>query len=387
MDIQVTPLYKRIENVQARVLLLRGGARSSKSFSLVQKAVLWLYTGRINGEYVPEGSFTIIRLTFPALRSTIYRDFTEYLFELGLYHKMDHRRTVHEFHYGRRFVAFIPADDPQKLRGRKHTFALFEECNDVPYEAFHQVAMRTDKQIMLTTNPSGHPWARTEIEEKRMHDIGDVHLDVSTYKDNPFLSDSIITEIENLKYTDDQLYRIYTLGEWTDLKGLIFPNTEQIEVVPDGGKTYYGLDFGWNDPSVLMRVDIIGKNIFVDCLFYRSELLLDELSALTKEHIGAAPVYCDSSEPRTIEELKKRGVRARKAKKGPDSIRQGLTFMKQHKIYVTERSVDTIEEWQKYKWQEKDNVIIDKPIDDFNHCADACRYALTKALSAGVTLL
>ena len=387
MILQATPTYHRTANAKERIVVFRGGARSGKSFAMIQKIAIWLYSGYISGTYNPKGSFTVIRLTFPALRTTVYREFIDYLFETGWYKFIDHRKTIHEFHYGQRFVSFTPADDPEKLRGRKHDYVLFEECNDVDFESFNQVAMRTSKQIFLTTNPSGHPWVRTEIEEKRMIEIGDVFLDISTYKDNPFLDQNIITEIENLKYTDKALYQIYSLGEWTELRGVIFPNFEIVDFIPQG-KVYYGMDFGWNAPSSLVRCTLNGNELYIESVIYEREIPVDRIADTILEKCGNAKIFCDSAEPRTIYELKKRGVNAKMAKKGRDSIIQGINFMRQHKIHIHAEAVDAIDEFRKYKWQEdKDGNVIDKPIDMFNHVADSCRYALGHALGGKMKLL
>ena len=387
MILQATPTYHRTSEVKDRIVVFRGGARSGKSFAMIQKIAIWLYTGQISGGYVAVGSFTAIRLTFPALRTTVYREFIDYLFQVDWYKYIDHRKSIHEFHYGKRFVSFTPADDPQKLRGRKHTFVLFEECNDVDFESFNQVEMRTDKQIFLTTNPSGHPWVRTEIEDKRMDLINDVYLDISTYKDNPFLDKNIVNTIENLKYTDKALYEIYALGAWTELKGVIFPNFEIVKKIPTG-KIFFGVDFGWNSPTAAVKVTLSGDNMYIESIIHEREMTLDAMAIMLLKECGHSKVYCDSAEPRSIYELKKRGVNAKSAKKGRDSIRQGLTFMRQHKIHVHEEAVDCIDEFRKYKWQENsDGVILDKPIDQFDHCADACRYAISSALGSKIKLI
>jgi phage terminase large subunit len=385
LDLTVTPLFKRIMGVDDRIVFLRGGARSSKSFSLMQIVTLWLYTGRISGGYVEEGMFTIIRMTFPALRATVYKDFIDYLIDLDLYKYIDHRKSTNEFYYGKRTVSFIPADSEQKLRGRKHTFCWLEEVNDIPYDVFHQVNMRTEQQIFMSVNPSGIPWAKTEIEDKQ-EERGNVHVDVSTYHDNPFIPQSIRDEIEALQYTDESLYRIYAKGEWTELKGVIF-QFEQCRELPSTGKVYWGLDFGFNEPSSLVQVVLDGNNLYIKSLIYQSKLLLDEMADMMKG-LGVGKVYCDSAEPRTIEELKRRGIQAAPAKKGADSIVNGITFMKQHNIFITSGSLKAIEEFRMYRWEENDDgTMKDKPVDKHNHSIDAIRYALTRALGKKLTVI
>lgn len=379
LNIQVTPLFERIRGIDKRVVFLRGGARSSKSYSLMQLAAIWLWTGHIGDRYVPEGTFSIVRMTFPALRATVYRDFYEYLFKLGIYGYIDHRKTLNEFHFGQRSVSFFPSDDEQKLRGRKHTFAWLEEVNDMPYDVFHQISIRTEKQIFMSVNPSGEPWAKTEIEDKRVQTHGDVHVDVSTYHDNPFLSPEIKKEIESLKFTDESLYRIYSLGEWTQLKGLIFPSFKTFKSLDDLGvieKTVIGLDWGYNDPTAIVRARLSGNKLYVDTLLYKSGMLIDEIADFIKDSVvKTLTIRCDSSDPRMIEELKRRGINAKPAKKGADSIMQGINFIKQHEIHIHEKSLEAQKEFRNYKWSEKDGVLLDKPIDKFNHVADALRYA------------
>lgn len=389
MEITGTPVFQRIVNRNERIIMLRGGTRSSKSYSIMQVVVLWLWSGQIGGERVPTGMFTIARTTFPALRSTIMKDFIQYLFELDIYKYITHSKTVNEFTFQGRTVSFISTDDAHKLRGRQHTFCWLNEVNDMDFEVFNQVMMRLEKWIYIDCNPSGHPWARTEIEDKRMHERGDVFLDVSVYKDNPFLPKAMIQEIEGLKHVDHDLWSIYTLGVWTELKGVIYPNFETVDAFPVGWKTYYGMDFGWNDPTVLVEVAIRGKEMYVNTLIHQSEMGVDEIAEFIKKNVHGQPkIMCDSAEPRTIEELKKRGIRARGAKKGADSVRQRIMFIKQHHLKVTSRSVETIKEFQRYKWDEdKDGNMRDKPIDMYKHSSDAVSYAISTAMNPTLKFL
>jgi phage terminase large subunit len=383
-------VFRRIHDKgDYRIIMLRGGTRSSKSYSIMQVVVLWLYTGQIGGKHISKGVFTIARSTFPALRSTVMKDFINYLFELDIYKFIEHKKTVNEFNYAGRTVSFISTDDAHKLRGRQHTFCWLNEVNDMEFEIFNQVNMRLERWMYIDCNPSGHPWARTEIEEKMMivHPE-DVYLDVSVYTDNPFLPDAMIKQIINLKDIDHDLWSIYTLGVWTELKGLIYPKIEIVNFMPIGWKTYYGCDFGWNDPSVLVEVAIKGKDMYIDLLVHSPELLLDELADKMRTLRRSPKILCDSAEPRTIEELKRRGIKAKGAKKGADSVRQRIMFIKQHKIHVTSTSVELIDEWKKFKWDEdKDGHITDKPINLYKHCSDAVSYAISVAMQQTVTLL
>ena len=395
MQLKVTPIYERVRNVNKRVILLRGGTRSSKSYSLMQVVTIWLYTGQIGGEYVGKGIFGIARTTFPSLRATVMRDFIAYLHEIDIYKYIAHTKTNHEFAYQGRVVSFISTDDEHKLRGRGHTFFWLNECNDASFEVFNQIVMRLDKWIYLDANPSGHPFARVEIEEKRLLNWkerglkeSDVHVDVSTYHDNPFLPPAMVEEIEGLKFVDHDLWAIYTLGLWTELKGLIYPNIEIVPYMPIGWKTYWGADFGYNDETVLVEVAIKGKDMFIDCHVHESKLLLDEMAEKFNAIRGRPVIMCDGAEPRTIEELKRRGVRAKAAKKGADSVFRRIIFIKQHNIHITSSSVASIEEFKRFKWDEdKDGRITDKPINLYKHTSDSISYAISRAMNKTMTLL
>lgn len=392
MEIRTGRIFKRLQKVEKkhRIVFLRGGARSGKSFCVMQLMTIWLYTGWLLGEYIPEGSWTTIRATFPALRATVLRDFVQYLHELDIYKHIEHIKTINEFHYNKRQVDFIPADNEQKLRGRKHTIAWLEEVNDLPYDIFTQVNLRLSHKMFMTVNPSGEPWAKTEIEDKRMRLVNDVFLDISTFNDNPFLEQSVIDEIEKLEFLDKDLYQIYNLGIWTKLKGLIYPNVSIVDYMPIGRdwKVFHGLDLGFVDPCALVEVKIKGKEMYIDLLLYQNKLLVDELANKINSINGNPRIMCDSAEPRTIEEMRKRGVNARAAKKGADSVRQRIMFIKQHNIYVTSNSLELLSEWKKFSWdKEKDGRLKDVPINKYKHSSDAVSYAISNAMRVGLKFL
>jgi phage terminase large subunit len=235
-------------------------------------------------------------------------------------------------------------------------------------------------------NPSGHPWARTEIEDKQ-DERGNVHVDVSTYHDNPYLPQSIRDEIEALKFTDKDLYSIYAKGAWTELKGVIFKDFQIVKELPTKGKIFWGMDFGYNDSLVLVKVVLVDKSIYIKQYIHQSRLLLDEMADIMKT-LKIHVVYCDSAEPRTIKELRLRGINARPAKKGKDSVINGITFMKQHKIYITSNSLETISNFRRYKWDtDKDGNLLDAPNHDGSDGPDAVRYALSRALGGRISVV
>lgn len=389
MRILGTPVFDRIVDRPERVICLRGGTRSSKSFSMIQVLTLWLFTGKLGAEFVYKGAFSVTRSTLPALRATIYKEFINYLHELGLYNYVAHLKTDREFHYNGREVVFFSLDDSHKLRGRQHTAIWYNEVTDIDFETFNQGAMRTTHKIYMDYNPSGDPFVRQRIEIDRFKEKKDVYIDVSVYTDNPFLSPLLVEEIKSLEQVDRDLFLIYTTGQWVTLKGLIYPVFTIVKEAPLAGKAYFGCDFGYNDPSVMVRVTIERDNLYIETLIYQRELLLDEMAAQMKKHVRPHEVvYCDSAEPRTIEELRRRGINAKPAKKGRDSVRQGIIFLRQHNIFVTEDSFETIKEFKSYKWAiDKDGRATDVPVNYAKHTSDACTYAITRAMTGKIKLI
>jgi len=337
---------------------------------------------------VPRGTFSVIRETLPALRASAYRDYIEILQQIEIYYNVDHRKTLLEFEYERRIVQFFSTDDLQsaKLRGRQNTFFYLNEANTIPFEAFQQLIIRCEEFCVLDYNPAGiENWCKTYIEDDRYHwPEADVKIDVSTYLDNPYIPNDMIKEIEGLRKTDHDLYQVYTLGNWVQSRNLVFDHINICKTVPQG-KVYFGVDFGWNDPSVCVKVTISNKELYIEEVFFRPKMLLKDIAEELLA-IGINKVYADN-EPRTIKELKNRGLRIKAAKKGVDSIRQGLGFIRTHEIFIHEDSLQTIKEFREYKYAlDSELNPTDKPLDFNNHSVDATRYALSYALRGGLRI-
>ena len=305
-----------------------------------------------------------------------------------MYSKIDHRKTLLEFHFKGRSVDFFSTDDLQsaKLRGRSHSIFFIEEANTVSFQAFNQMIMRCKNFAILAYNPAGiENWCKTFIEGSRFK-RGDVKLDVSTYHDNPFLPLAMVEEIEGLKHTDLDLYNVYARGSWVKSRNLVFDSIHLVKLMPETfDREFFGIDFGYNDETACVRCLILGKDLFIEQLFHEKHLSLGDI-ADRLHNIGAPKLYADH-EPRTIRELKSRGIRIRPAKKGKDSIRQGLGFIRQHRINILETSLATIKEFREYKYKlDEDNNPTDSPLDYANHSIDATRYALGFALRRKITI-
>jgi phage terminase large subunit len=389
LEVEATRVHFGLIEDLRRINLLRGGTRSSKSYSVMQLIFIWLFTGRIGKHVIKNGNFLIVRATMPALKATVMKDWNAYLLEMGMYGRIDHRKTVNEYHYHNRSVEFLSVDDEEKLKGRQSSMFWINEGDGVSFDTFMQLLMRCKKYCWIDINPSNSDsWIRSHLEDDRRINKGDVSLHISTYFDNPYLNEEMVAEIEGMKEVDPEYYKIYTLGEWAKLTGKIFTRWDIIDddAFPDDLKTGYGLDFGFsNDPTALIKIayDLNERKIYVDQLIYKRELLNSQIIEYIKENCNKThPVVADSAEPKSIKELQTKGIRCIPALKGKDSIKHGIQNLKQFEILVTASSIDTIQELQRYKWK-LDSVgdPLNEPIDKFNHSIDAIRYFMGKVLT------
>lgn len=240
-------------------------------------------------------------------------------------------------------------------------------------------------QVVLTFNP----WSDRHWLKKRFFDepSGNVLAMTTNYMCNEFLSESDLILFEEMK-KNPRRYRTAGLGEWGIVEGLVFENWE--EQAFDVNEVYkrpnvksaFGMDFGYvNDPSTLFcgLVDTVAREIYVfDEMYEKSMSNEDILSKVTEMGYAKERIKADSAEPKSIAYLRKAGLRnIRAAKKGPDSIRAGISLIQDYKIIVHPRCVNFLTEISNYTWdKDKFDNMVNKPIDDFNHLMDAMRYAM-----------
>lgn len=376
--IKGSEVYEKNALSKKKIRINRGGTRSTKSYSICQLAVVWLLTGRIGHAFDEKGTFSIVRKFLPSLRSSTLRDFIEILEGTGLQHSIDYNKSNFEFRYNNRIVEFFSVDQETKIRGRKRNHLFIDEANEINKIEWQQLLFRTTGTIFLALNPSSpNHFIKTELEDVRRYTENDVDVFVSTYKDNPFLQDSVITEIELLKKTDPALWNVYGIGEWGTIEGLIFSNFQACENM-QGELLGYGLDFGYSiDPTALVEVRKHEGQLYVQTLIYERGLTNQDISKRMRElNIQQhTTIIADSAEPKSIEELYRDGWRMIKgANKGKDSINNSIDILKRYKInFVAEDIIG--KEVLTYKYRtERDGTLTSQPTDLYNHAIDALRY-------------
>ena len=355
--------YSALQDDGIRFIINEGGSRSSKTYSLCQMIIVYSLQNR--------GKVTsIIRKTFPALRATVMRDFLEIMKDMDLYDVNAHNKSEHIYSFPNgSIVEFFSVDDEQKIRGRKRDLAWCNEANELFYDDFTQLNMRTEGKLIFDYNPSeSASWLYDLPKEESI-------LIKSTYRDNPFLPDSIRRQIEDLKRTDESLYQIYALGEKAISKSNIYSNWTFVPHRPSRFTQFiYGIDFGFNHPTALVRIYWHEKDIFIEPVIYESYLttsdLIDRFEKLGIEK--NADIVADYARPEIIAELNNNGYNVMNANK---SVKKGIDNVKTFGIYCQEHE-GLKKEYQNYKWKKIGDQIIDEPVKLWDDAMDATRYAV-----------
>lgn len=368
MDLKSTIVFEKnydaLYNNEARFIINEGGSRSSKTYSLCQLLMVYCLQN-------PQKVVSIIRKTFPALRATAMRDFLEVLKEAGIYEKTSHNMSEHIYTFPNgSIVEFFSVDDEQKIRGRKRHVAWCNEANELFLDDFTQLNMRTEQKLIFDYNPSDSTSWLYELPKDESI------LIKSTYRDNPFLPDTIKRQIEDLKRTDEALYQIYALGEHAISKSNIYSNWTFLPHRPARFTQFvYGLDFGYNHPTALMRVYWHEKDIFIEPVIYESYLttsnLIDRMASLDVEK--ETEIIADYARPEIIAEMNNAGYNVRNANK---VVKKGIDNIKTFGVFaMNDKHLE--KEYQNYKWKKIGDQITDEPVKLFDDAMDAVRYATT----------
>lgn len=377
LKIQTTKTFMDLVN-GPRICVLQGGTRSSKSYSAVQ----YLITKALEE---PGLLISIVRKSFPSLRISTLRDFRSILQSWDLWNENDWYASENSYTFDNgSSIEFLSVQDSERRKGTKRDYLFCDEANELNYEDYFQLSIRTTDKVILAYNPSfaTNHWIYTQVlthpESQRF---------ISTYRDNPFLDDRIVDEIERLADTSPSYYKIYGLGQEGVVEGLIFDNVEIIKELPEEAELLgYGMDFGYsNDPTALVAMFKSPEGIIFDEVTYMKGLLSNQIANFCRaayDLYGKAEIIADSADPRLIEEIFRTGINIKPCIKGPDSILSGIDIMKQHKLFITKQSENIIDEFYSYVYaKDKNNVALNTPQGGYDHAIDACRYIASWKLS------
>jgi len=306
------------------------------------------------------------------------RDFFEILNREELYSPDLHNKSDATYQLFGNLIEFISIDQPQKVRGRKRDILFVNEANEISLEDWRQLLLRTTGRTIIDYNPSDEfHWIYDEVIPRE-----DADFFQTTYKDNPFLPESVLLEIERFREADENFWRVYGLGERGASRATIFTHWKEIDQIPNEFKPMnYGIDFGYtNDPTAIVRVYTDGHGFAIDELCYAPRLTNSDISKVLRDNSVNRQdvIICDSAEPKSIDEIHAHGFNTHGARKGRDSVKNGIQFLHSRPLLITSRSVNLIKELRNYKWKEdKNGKQLNEPVDEFNHAIDAMRYAIT----------
>lgn len=300
------------------------------------------------------------------------RDWRNIMENSGLYDPNAHVRTEQVYNYPNgSYTEFFSSDNNLKVRGPGRDILFFNEANLTDFDTFTQLMLRTRKAIFIDFNPADEfHWIYDSILTRP-----DCYFIKSTYLDNPFLPNEQVKEIENLKNVDENFWRIYGEGERGHSEGVIYTHWVPYTDKPQG-VSVYGLDFGYNNPTSLVRVTDKDQDLYWKEEIYQSHLTNSDLIPMIKQIVKPhETVYCDSAEPDRIEDLRRAGIKAVSANK---NVKDGIDFIKSRKLYIDSQSANLLKEIKSYKYidqgKRKGNDP-EVPLKLNDHAMDAGRYA------------
>jgi len=365
-----TQAFKKIAVLDKRIKAIQGGTSASKTYSILQQWIMKAY--RNNPKFA--GVNSIVAESMPHLKRGAMRDFFSILNKDNLYSDKFHNKSDSIYTINNSIFEFFSADQDDRLRGARRQNLFINECNNISYNAYTELEIRTEFNIWLDYNPVAEFYVHNEL-------IGtpDVDFIKLTYKDNSQLSPNIIKSIES-RMKNENWWKVYGLGEVGSLDGIVFSNYQIIDSVPSDARLLgYGLDFGFtNDPTTIIAVWYMDGRYIADEICYLTGLTNQDISRILLGEPRSI-VICDSAEPKSIRELQLRGLVVKGANKGKGSVNYGIDLIKSEPFSVTKRSTNLIKELRNYQWKvDKEGKSMNVPIDIFNHGIDALRYFISE---------
>jgi phage terminase large subunit len=373
-----TTAIRKILRLRNRIKIIQGGTSAGKTFGILPILIS-------KAAKRPLMEISVVAESIPHLRRGALKDFLSMMKSGFRYVDKRFNKSLlrYDFDNGS-YIEFFSADDSSKLRGARRDILYINECNNIEFEAYNELAIRTKREIYLDFNPANEFWVHTELKNEP-----DTDFVVLTYKDNEALDKGIVREIEKnrLKGLTSSYWanwwNVYGLGEMGSLQGVVFSNWKQIDTIPTEARLLgYGVDFGYTaDPTSIIEVYTYNGQRILNEICYQTGLVNTEIAKKLQKNIIA---YADSAEPKSIEEIRRTGQLIKGVTKGLDSVNFGIQIMQSQEYLVTSQSTNLIKELRSYCW-DKDRLgkQINKPIANYNHAIDAVRYHEMESLGKG----
>ena len=363
-----TTAINKILALKKRIKIIQGGTSAGKTFGIIP--VIIDKCAKQSGLEV-----SVVAESIPHLRRGALRDFLKIMKWTNRFVDERYNKSLLKYEFANgSFIEFFSADDSSKLRGARRDILYVNECNNVNFEAYNELSIRTKKEIYLDFNPANEFWVEEIKEDKEADFI------ILTYKDNEALDKGIVDQIEKNRLKADtssywrNWWKVYGLGELGMLEGVVFSNWKQIDTIPKEARLVgIGLDFGYtNDPTSCIEIYKHNDKRILNEIVYQTGLLNSDIANKLPKDV---PVYADSAEPKSIRTIQLAGITIKGVTKGRDSINYGIDVMQRENYLVTSKSVNLIKELRSYCWDtDKTGKRLNKPIDNYNHAIDAVRY-------------
>jgi phage terminase large subunit len=364
-----TTAINKIIALKKRVKIIQGGTSAGKTFGILPVLIS-------KAANKPLLEISVVAESIPHLRRGALKDFLTIMKTTNRYFDERFNKSLLRYEFGNgSYIEFFSADDSSKLRGARRDILYINECNNIEFESYNELAIRTKREVFLDFNPANEFWVHTELKDEP-----DTDFLILTYKDNEALDKRIVREIEKnrLKATTSTYWanwwRVYGEGLVGMLEGVVFSNWQQIDIVPPEARLLgYGLDFGYsNDPTSIIEVYNYNGQRILNEVCYQTGLINSDIANKLQKNVIA---YADSSEPKSIEEIRRTGQQIKGVTKGADSINFGIQIMLSQKYLVTKQSTNLIKELRAYCWdKDKTGKTLNKPQGKNDHAIDAVRY-------------
>ena len=368
MKFVYTTAIRKMRALNKRIKVVQGGTSAGKTFG-----ILPILIDRAAKEKL---EISVVSESIPHLRRGALKDFIKIMQETNRWITPNYNKSLLKYTFSNgSYIEFFSVDQPDKLRGARRDILYINEANNVDFESYQQLAIRTSKEVWVDYNPTHEFWAHTELIPDK-----DSEFIILTYKDNEALSESIVTEIEKAKEKAktssywENWWNVYGLGNIGSLEGVVFSNWSQIDKIPEEARLIgYGCDFGYtNDPTAIVEVYTWNNKRILNEICYKTQMVNNDIAKILSSNIVT---YADSAEPKSIEEIKRTGVYIKGVTKGKDSINFGIQIMQSQDYLITSNSTNVIKEFRYYCWdKDKNGKVLNKPIDKYNHAIDAIRY-------------
>jgi phage terminase large subunit len=346
--------------------VFQGSSRAGKTYNIV----LWMVINILNQE---DKVYSIVRKTLPSLKGSVLRDLKEILLKLNLYDSNKWHSVDGYVEIGSNIIEFFSLDTEEKIRGRKRDICFINEATEITYDEYIQLSLRTGERMILDFNPSLWQSWLYDLEKQE-----DTFYTITTYRDNVFLPQQQVEEIEKLQYRDPNLWRVFGLGQKGIPTRVVFSHQQYYSELPKEAKLLgLGIDFGFSDPCTLVRVYKHNDSIYCEELLYlRNVTIPDFIYKIKDLGINLTDDFiCDSANPQAISELSRNGINAKPVKK--DTILSGIDQIKRNNFFVHSNSQNLINELNSYVWKnDKNGNNLDEPEDKNNHIIDPIRYIL-----------